>query len=93
MSECLYVQSITGYNGQTTYAYRAKKLRAAGFIRLRSSRHKDRKYWEIWYLPYLLAARGPVKGLKLPDIVSWLMREVQPGEIQEGGAHHGLSVD
>lgn len=93
MSDSVYVQHIEGYDGGT-YEERARKMRAAGFIRLRSDTDEKGQYWEIWYLPGPWRAEGPLKGAKTAaDVSDWLRMEIHPGEIELKPQHWGLSVD
>ena len=56
------IQHLCGY-GYTVekYKFEARKLRSFGFVCLRSRRGRDGRYWEIWFLPYLDAAKGSFK--------------------------------
>lgn len=78
----LYVQHICGYdNERGGYERRFKRLLAAGFSVLRSLTDEDGKYWEIWYLYNECGAQGPIKGMKLEEIVRWLYHEIGPGNV------------
>jgi len=77
--DSIFVQHIQGYEADS-YAPKAKRMRAAGFVRLRSSKGRDGKYWEIWYLCGAWAAKGEIEGKKHADIKSWLFHQIGPGQ-------------
>ena len=90
----IYVQSITGYEGQSVYDEKAKLLANAGFICLRSESEEEGKYCEIWYLPGLWRGKGPIKDKKtLDDVRQWVGRAVRPGTIALEGKRYALVVD
>ena len=93
MTDSIYIQHPQGYDGDNRYRETTKKLEEAGFIRLRSEKDKEGKYWEIWYLPGPWAARGRIEGLSHGLIISWVMNHIRPGEIESNGKHYGLSID
>lgn len=99
MAGTIYVHHITCYSGESVYEERAEKLTEAGFVRLRSEKGDDDKYWEVWYLPYLSHAKGPCKDMKEQEIVRWLMHNVGPGNIEcefrveHSGTNWGAGVD
>jgi hypothetical protein len=59
-SPSIIVQHLCGYNN-TPYKVEALKLQAFGFECLRSRRGPEGKFWEMWYLPYLDAAKGSLR--------------------------------
>lgn len=65
-SPSFIIQSLCGYN-DTPYETEARKLQDFGFECLRSRRGADGHFWEIWYLPGLWYAKGPLKELYLPE--------------------------
>ena len=58
-SPSFYISSLCGY-GYTPEFYResAEKLESFGFECMRSRRGKDSRFWEVWYLPGLMCAKG-----------------------------------
>jgi hypothetical protein len=86
----IYVQGISGYDGH--YLEKAEQLEAAGFDVLRSRRGKDGSVWEVWYLPSVMFARGPIEDFNMDDVVAWL-QFLGVGSITIGGDHWGLGVD
>lgn len=61
-SPAIFIQSLCGYNyTPATYRHDAAVLEEYGFICMRSRRSEDGRYWEIWYLPGLWAAKGRLK--------------------------------
>lgn len=61
-SPAIFIQSLCGYNyTPETYRLDAAVLEEYGFICMRSRRGEDGKYWEVWYLPGLWAARGRLR--------------------------------
>lgn len=61
-SPSISIQHLCGH-GYTPEGYRAnaKKLESYGFQCMRSKRNTDGLYWEIWFLPALIFAEGPLK--------------------------------
>ena len=56
----LIVQHLLGYNAGK-YEVEALKLQAYGFECLRSRRGRNGKMWELWFLPSLSLAQGPLE--------------------------------
>lgn len=77
--DAIFVQHIQGYDSGS-YETRARRMRKAGFVRLRSRKGRDGKYWEIWYLCGAWAAKGEIANMKHADIKAWLFREIRPGQ-------------
>ncbi|MEK7579083.1 MAG: hypothetical protein AAB460_00935 [Patescibacteria group bacterium] len=81
------IQNLCGYNySRENYARNACLLETYGFVCLRSRREEDGKYWEIWFLSGLWAARGELqKNLRERDdvegAISFLCRTVQFGTL------------
>lgn len=58
----IFIRSLCGYYySPENYKFNAEKLTSFGFECLRSRRGDDGKFWEIWQLPFLDAARGDLK--------------------------------
>jgi len=86
----IYVQGISGYGDY--YSENVEKLEAAGFEVLRSRRGTDGGVWEVWYLPSVASARGPIEGRDIDGIIEWL-QSLGVGSITVGSDHWGLGVD
>ena len=57
------ISSLCGYNyTPENYKLAAQQLRAFGFACMRSQREPEGRYWELWYLPGLWAAKGRLKA-------------------------------
>jgi hypothetical protein len=66
-SASISIQSLCGYNySPESYDFMANRLTSYGFICLRSRRGEDARFWEIWYLPGLWAAKGQLKDVVKP---------------------------
>lgn len=61
-SSSILIQHLCGYS-YTPEGYKANAefLESCGFACMRSRRGDDGRYWEIWFLPGLWAARGRLK--------------------------------
>lgn len=95
MEKSVYlVQSIQAYGDDDHYQKAARKLTDAGFVRCRSERETDGKYWEVW-LGFPWRLNGALKDAPKERVLSWLMEEVKPGEIVVAVAHEhwGAGVD
>lgn len=58
------IQHLCGYNySPENYRAQAKELESFGFVCLRSRRDDSGRYWEIWYLPGLWAAKGRLQAV------------------------------
>ena len=56
------IQSLCAHRYSVeSYAEESGKLLGYGFIQLRSRRGKDACFWELWYLPGVLFAKGKLK--------------------------------
>ncbi len=85
-----YVQSIAGYGGNLME--KAQRLFINGFVPMRSKRStKDGKCWEIWYLPGAWCAEGELRGKSEDEILTWICREIGPGNTELSGEAWALS--
>jgi len=58
-SQAIIIKSLCGYHYTSeNYKLEAEKLETFGFDCLRSKRGADGRFWEIWYLCGLFAAKG-----------------------------------
>lgn len=61
-SASIIVQHLCGYNYSVEgYIRNAEALEHCGFTCLRSRRGDNGRFWEIWFLPGLWAATGPLR--------------------------------
>jgi hypothetical protein len=90
--ESFYVQSIGGYGGEEQYNRNAPLFKQAGFIRLRSEKDEEGKHWEIWYLPGVWKAEGPLEGKSYKEIKEWVF-SLSPGTVEVEAKTYGLCVD
>lgn len=78
----IYVHGLAGYGSDKAELERRVALMTeAGFSPMRSPRGEDGRYWEVWFLGGAYAAKGPVKGATLHEVLRWIVREVRPGSI------------
>lgn len=91
--QSFFVQHICGYDARELYEKRATRMRDVGFSKCVSEKGADGKCWEIWYLCDPVCATGELKGKSAKEILSWLMREITPGQIETDTVHYGLGID
>lgn len=61
-SPSFYISHLCGYNyTPEDYKKQVKVLESFGFKCMRSRRGRNGRYWEIWYLPGLICAKGKLK--------------------------------
>ncbi len=90
----IFVQHIFCYGcDDFEKARRMQAIGEAGFVELKSRRGRNHKRWVIWYLPGPFSAKGPITGKQTKEIVSWLMKNIRPGEITVGSEHWGAYFD
>lgn len=66
------IQHLQGYDGDEQYRKNERRLKEAGFIRCRSERDAEGKYWEVWLgLPWAL--NGQLREASPDFIIEWLM--------------------
>jgi hypothetical protein len=60
-SSSIIIQHLCGYNySPEGYKRNAEGLERCGFFCMRSRRGDDGRFWEVWFLPGLWAAKGPL---------------------------------
>lgn len=90
----IHVAHICGYSySPERYDERSARLHNAGFICMRSPRERDGGYWETWVLHGKWAAAGPIAGFTNEKIISWLCRNIIPGQIFIVKQECGLALD
>lgn len=90
----IIVSHLCGYGwSKSAYDYEVRKLQSWGFELMRSRRGDNGRFWELWWLPYLLAAQGDLKAFidglekdvrgnwahETRAIVGWLCRHASFG--------------
>lgn len=61
-SPAIYISNLCAYSyTPEKYKEYAERLKSYGFDCMRSQRGKDGKFWEVWYLPFLLCAKGELE--------------------------------
>lgn len=89
-SASIIIQHLCGYSYSAEgYKRNASFLERCGFACLRSRRGDDGRFWEVWFLPSLWAAKGPLKDAlcRLPKeeqmeaVLSFLPRNVSFGTL------------
>ena len=101
------IQHLCGYDyTPENYEKQVKKLLGYGFECLRSRRREDGRFWEIWFLPGLWAAKGKLKEfveiVKSPNInnlarlevaVSFLCHNVSFGTLDASIQRAAMVID
>ncbi len=63
----IFIQHLCGYYfTPENYRAQAELLESYGFVCMRSKRGNDGRFWEIWFLPGLWAAKGDLKDTIAP---------------------------
>lgn len=61
-SPAIYISHLCAYSyTPEKYKEYAERLNSYGFECMRSQRGRDGKFWEVWYLPFLLCAKGELE--------------------------------
>lgn len=91
----IFVEHLCGYNYTPERATaEMEKLTAWGFECLRSPRGKEGRYWELWYLPGLWAAKGTMAGIKtIEEATRFLCRHCSFGSMQVTRQAAAMTVD
>lgn len=83
------ISSLCGYHyTKENYQKQAEKLESYGFIQMRSKRGNDGRYWEVWYLPGIWAARGA-----LQEVVAKITEKAKTWEDPHGRRKEKESFD
>jgi hypothetical protein len=89
-SPSISIQHLCGFKyTDKGYKFNAEQLESYGFECMRSRRGLDGKYWEIWFLPGLWAAKGELKEIvghekgkkTLEKALEFITRHVQFGSL------------
>jgi hypothetical protein len=73
------VQHLQWYGGDEKYKANEKAFKRVGFIRCRSRKDKDGKYWEVW-IGYPFMFKAELQGKDSKEAFRWLTLH-GPGEI------------
>jgi hypothetical protein len=61
-SPAIYISHLCAYSyTPEKYKEYAERLKSYGFDCMRSQRGKNGRFWEVWYLPFLLCAKGELE--------------------------------
>ena len=89
------IQSITCYgpHDESHYEARAKLLSDVGFIRCRSEKDSEGKYWEVWLGYDFLLAKHLLRNKA--EVMDYLTKKVGPGiiSVAQELEHWGASID
>ena len=71
-SDVYMVHHLGGYGGEKQQISNEKAFIEKGFIRCRSEKGDDGKYWEVWMgYPWML--KGDLENAKAEDIERWIL--------------------
>lgn len=97
------IQHLCGYYwSKEEYKKQADKLESYGFVCLRSRRGNDGRFWEIWYLCGLFAAKGKLETTicdekddkkKLDKTVSFLCQNCSFGSMEVSVQRAAMVLD